>query len=81
MEIIVAVVVFWLLCGSIAYGLLLANLWKDFPGLWNVPGEWRRTRNMALICSLFGPGSLFVGLIILAINGHGFMFRWNNPRG
>ena len=79
MEIIVAV--FWLFCGSIAYGFFLANLWKDFPMLWDVPGEWRMTRNLALICSLFGPGSLVVGLILLAIGGQGFMFRWRDPRG
>lgn len=75
------IAVFWLLCGSIAYGLILADLWKKFPELWDVPGEWRRTRNSALMCSLFGPGSLVAGLIVLGIDGQGFMFRWSDPRG
>ena len=79
--VIVAVVVFWLLCSGLAYGFILANEWKDFPILWDVPGEWRRTRNAAFIYSLFGPSSLFVGLIVLCIGKHGFMFRWSDPRG
>ena len=79
--VIVAVVVGWILCGLGSYGIFLANFWKEFPALWYKPGEWRWTRNFALICSLFGPGSLVVGLILLAIGKHGFMFRWNDPRG
>jgi len=60
------IVLFWLICGVIAYGVILGTFTRRFP--------WSRSAIMALLLAIFGPITLISSLIFAAGTGH-FGFR------
>lgn len=65
---IIAYIVFHIICGVLAYGLMFGDLYCTLP-------REQLNRTVAFIVSMFGP----IGLLgAFLVNDSGFYFRWRD---
>lgn len=70
---IVALVIAYVVCGLLAYGITFAYWQGEFPG--QAAGQYREDMGIAMVFGMAGPGGLFISFFASGLAQHGLKFR------
>ena len=68
----VVLVVIWLVCGSLTYGMLLADFQNSFPTI--AKESCRRDKAAGALIGVAGPLGLFMSFFLTGFAEHGIQF-------
>lgn len=72
------IVTIWLACGTLTYGISMADHWYSFPTL-RSPDKVREHAGFSVLFACLGPVALMVVFFLTGFAQHGLMYR--RPKG